>query len=48
MSNKTLIINGSPRPEGNTAWLIGVLREHLEGEIMEISAFRSGIAPCVL
>lgn len=47
MSNKTLIINGSPRPEGNTAWLIGVLREHLEGEVIEISAFRSGIAPCV-
>ena len=47
MSKKTLIINGSPRPAGNTAYLIGVLRRHLEGEVIEISAFRSGIAPCV-
>ncbi len=47
MSKRTIIINGSPRPEGNTAFLIGVLREHLEGEVIEISAFRSGIAPCV-
>lgn len=47
MSKKTLIINGSPRPQGNTVYLIGVLKEHLEGEIIEISAFRSGIAPCV-
>lgn len=47
MSNKTLIINGSPRPAGNTAYLIDVLRQHLKGEVIEISAFRSGIAPCV-
>ncbi len=47
MEKRTLIINGSPRPNGNTAYLIGVLREQLEGEIIEISAFRSGIAPCV-
>lgn len=47
MCSRTLIINGSPRPEGNTAYLIGVLRAHLEGEVTEISAFRSGIAPCV-
>ncbi len=47
MSKKTLIINGSPRPAGNTAYLIGVLRRHLEGEAIEISAFRSGIASCV-
>ncbi len=47
MSKKTLIINGSPRPNGNSAYLISVLREHLEGEVIEVSAFRSGIAPCV-
>lgn len=44
---KTLIINGSPREQGNTAALIAELRRHLPGEIVEISAFRSNIAPCV-
>lgn len=47
MGKKTIILNGSPRPNGNTAYLINVLKEHLEGEVIEISAFRSGIAPCV-
>ena len=44
---KPLIINGSPRPNGNTASLIRELKAHLEGDIIEISAFYSGIAPCV-
>ncbi|MBP3443176.1 MAG: flavodoxin family protein, partial [Methanocorpusculaceae archaeon] len=44
---KTIIINGSPRVNGNTAFLIAELKKHLEGEVIEISAFRSGIAPCV-
>ena len=44
---KTLIINGSPRPSGNTAALIRELRRHLTGEVVELSAFRSNIAPCV-
>lgn len=44
---KTLIINGSPRQSGNTAALIRELKAHLEGDIIEISAFYSGIAPCV-
>ncbi len=47
MEKKTLIINGSPRVNGNTAALIAQLRRHLEGEIIELSAFRSNIAPCV-
>ena len=47
MGKRTIIINGLPRPNGNTAYLIDVLRGPLEGEIIEISAFRSGIAPCV-
>lgn len=47
MARKTLIINGSPRVNGNTAALIQELRRHLQGEIIEISAFRSHIAPCV-
>ena len=44
---KTLLINGSPRPNGNTAALIRELKAHLEGEIIEISAFTSDIAPCI-
>lgn len=44
---KTLIINGSPRPNGNTAALIRELRKNLTGEVVELSAFRSNIAPCV-
>ena len=47
MAKKTLILNGSPRPRGNTAALIAELRRHLEGEVIELSAFRSNIAPCV-
>ena len=44
---KTLIINGSPRRRGNTAALIEALKAHLDGEVVEISAFYDGIAPCV-
>ena len=44
---KTLIINGSPRLHGNTVALIDELKRHLEGEVIELSAFRSNIAPCV-
>lgn len=44
---KTLIVNGSPRTNGNTAALIAELKKHLNGEVIEISAFRSNIAPCV-
>lgn len=44
---KTLIINGSPRPEGNTVSLLQVLKKHLKGEVVELSAFYSNIAPCV-
>lgn len=47
MAKKTLILNGSPRPEGNTAFLIAQLRRHLNGEVQELSAFRSDIAPCI-
>ncbi|MBQ8618383.1 MAG: flavodoxin family protein [Clostridia bacterium] len=47
MARKTLIINGSPRPQGNTAALIAQLKSRLEGEVIELSAFRSDIAPCV-
>lgn len=44
---KTLILNGSPRIEGNTAAMIAELRKHLQGQVIELSAFRSNISPCV-
>lgn len=44
---KTLIINGSPRPNGNTVTLINELKKHLKGEIIELSAYRSNISPCI-
>ena len=44
---KILIVNGSPRPHGDTAALIGELKKHLSAEVVELSAFRSRIAPCV-
>lgn len=47
MPRKTLIINGSPRPQGNTAALIARLKQGLSGEVAEVSAYRSNIAPCV-
>ena len=47
MPRKTLIINGSPRKNGNTVALIRELKKHLNGEVVELSAFYSGIAPCV-
>ena len=44
---KTLIINGSPRPDGNTVALLRELKKYLPGEVVEVSAFYSNIAPCV-
>lgn len=44
---KTLILNGSPRPHGDTASLLSRLTAQLPGEIEVIDAYRCGIAPCV-
>lgn len=44
---KTLILNGSPRPRGDTAHLIGALAERLEGEIEVVPAYRAEIGPCI-
>ncbi|MDR2502575.1 MAG: flavodoxin family protein [Oscillospiraceae bacterium] len=44
---KTLIINGSPRRNGDTAALIAQLRRHLSGEIAEVSAYYAKITPCI-
>lgn len=47
MKKKTLIINGSPRKHGDTVALLNELKKHLEGEVIEISAYRSKISPCI-
>jgi multimeric flavodoxin WrbA len=44
---RTLIINGSPRPNGDITSLLGVAKQELTGEIVEISAYRNKISPCV-
>lgn len=44
---KTLIFNGSPRRDGDTAALLTAFRAPLGGEITQIDAYRCGIAPCV-
>ena len=44
---KTLIINGSPRKNGDTAFLLTELKKVLRGEIIEINAYDRGISPCV-
>lgn len=44
---KTLIINASPRKNGNTAFLVNELKRNLKGEIEEIWAYYDGIAPCI-
>jgi multimeric flavodoxin WrbA len=46
-SLKTLIINGSPRKNGDTAALLDVLKAALKGEITEISAYYDKISPCI-
>ncbi|MBQ6823053.1 MAG: flavodoxin family protein [Clostridia bacterium] len=43
---KTLIINGSPRKDGDTAALIRAYKDGLLGEAAELSAFDLKIAPC--
>lgn len=44
---KTLIFNGSPRPDGDTANLLRLLREDLAGEYRQVDAYRASISPCV-
>ena len=44
---KTLILNGSPRKNGDTAALVGALKAALGGEVEELSAFYGNVSPCV-
>ena len=44
---KTLIINGSPRINGDTASLLNIIKENIDGEYRIVDAYRSSISPCV-
>ncbi|MGN1225158.1 MAG: NAD(P)H-dependent oxidoreductase, partial [Ruminococcus sp.] len=44
---KTLILNGSPRKNGDTAFLIQKLTEQLHGEYKIVNAYTANIAPCI-
>jgi len=44
---KMLIINGSPRPNGDTVSLLNEFKAHVKGEIVEVSAYRDKISPCI-
>lgn len=44
---KTLILNGSPRKEGDTVNLINKVIENLNGEYKIINAYDCEIHPCI-
>ena len=44
---KTLILNGSPRVNGDTAGLIREVTGKLPGEVKTVDAYRCNISPCV-
>ncbi len=44
---KTLILNGSPRENGDTIALINKLIQSLQGECRIVNAYRCNISPCV-
>lgn len=44
---RTLIFNGSPRLQGDTAALLARLCAGLPGEIVQVDAYRAKVSPCV-
>lgn len=44
---KTLILNGSPRQNGDTSSLIKKLTEKISGEYKIVEAYKSSISPCI-
>ena len=44
---KTLIINGSPRVNGDTVRLINIFKEKINGEYMTVDAYRCKASPCI-
>lgn len=47
MNKKTLILNGSPHENGNTAFIINQIKNKLKGEVEEILAYKANIKPCI-
>lgn len=44
---KTLILNGSPRANGDTSVLLNRLIECLDGEIVKIDCYQADVRPCI-
>lgn len=44
---KTLIINGSPRINGDTVSLINIIKDNLAGEVKVVDTYRCKISACV-
>lgn len=44
---KTLILNGSPRKNGNSVELIKKITENLDGEYKIVSTYYADISPCI-
>lgn len=44
---KTLIFSGSPRKNGETAFMIEELKKAMRGEFKEVNAYRADIRPCI-
>ena len=44
---KTLILNGSPRKNGDTASLLRILTGSLHGEFRVVDCYREDISPCI-
>lgn len=44
---KTLILNGSPRKNGDTSFLINKVISGLDGEYKLVNAYYSNISPCI-
>ncbi len=47
MGKRTLIFNGSPRKQGDTAALLRVLTDSLAGEYRIVDCYRADISPCI-
>ncbi len=43
---KTVILNGSPRQDGDTAALLSILKNELQGDIVQFDAYDGSIHPC--
>lgn len=44
---KTLILNGSPRVNGDTESLVRIMTNNLKGEYKIVNAYRCDISPCI-